>query len=145
MKPDERSFRVALMADHYVNPAAGDVDGVAAAAEAGWGVLQLPPGDYPADLVKRLLFEVAEQCEEFARHGYDLVLVGHCEGLAEGLAGVGLALPDGITPVTTVQLVKFLRSRPVPRALAELLASAAHSPDRMNSRIHQGIQPARAV
>ena len=120
MKRDERSFRVALMADRYVNPAPGDVDGVAAAAQAGWGVLQLPPADYPADLVKRLLFEVAEQCEEFARHGYDLALVGECEGLADALARVGLALPDNTMPRTTVQLAKFLHSRPVPRAVAEL-------------------------
>src|SRR5215469_12801340 len=103
MKPDERSYRVALMADHYVNPGPGGVDGVAAAAEAGWGVLQLPADDYPADLVELLLFEVAEQVEEFARHGYDLVLVGHCDGLAEALARVGLALPDGTAPVTSVE------------------------------------------
>ena len=120
MKRDERSFRVALMADRYVNPGPGDVDGVAAAARAGWGVLQLPPGDYPADLVKALLFEVAEQAEEFARHGYDLVLVGHCEGLAEALARVGVELPDGTAPVTCVQLEDFLRDRPIPRAIAEL-------------------------
>ncbi len=61
MKRDERSFRIALMADRYVNPGSGGVDGLAAAARAGWGVLQLPPEDYPADLVKLLLFEVAEQ------------------------------------------------------------------------------------
>ncbi len=120
MKRDERSFRVALMADRYVNPGPGGVDGVAAATRAGWGVLQLPPDDYPADLVKLLLFEVAEQAEEFDRHGYDLVLVGHCDGLAEALAGVGLGLPDGTTPLTGVQLMDFLRDRPTPRAIAEL-------------------------
>jgi hypothetical protein len=119
MKPDERSFRVALMADRYVNPGPGDVDGISAAAESGWGVLQLPPDDYPGDLVKLLLFEVAEQAEEFARHGYDIVLVGHCDGLAEALARVGLALPDGTAPLTTVQLMEFLRDRPNPRAIAE--------------------------
>lgn len=112
MKPDERSFRVALMADRYVNP--GDVDGVAAAAQVGWGVLQLPPDDYPAELVKLLLFEVAEQCEEFARHGYDLVLVGHCDGLAEALARVGVPLPDATTPESTADLADYLSARPIP-------------------------------
>jgi len=120
MKRDERSFRVALMADRYVNPGPGGVDGVAAAAQAGWGVLQLPADDYPADLAGLLLFEVAEQAQEFARHGYDLVLVGHHDGLAEALAEVGVALPDGITPVSCFQLREFLRDRPVPRAAAEL-------------------------
>lgn len=118
MKPDERSFRVALMADRYVNPGPGDVDGVAAAARAGWGVLQLPPDDYPAELIKLLLFEVAEQCEEFARHGYDLVLVGHCEGLAEALARVNLPLPDATTPESTAELVGFFSTRPIPAGLA---------------------------
>jgi len=120
MKRDERSFRVALMADRYVNAAPGGVDGVAAAAEAGWGVLQLPPDDYPADLVKLLLFEVAEQAEEFSRHGYDLVLVGRCDGLAEALARVGLGIPDSSTPLTTAELVDFFGARPIPRAMAEL-------------------------
>jgi hypothetical protein len=82
--------------------------------------LQLPPDDYPADLVKRLLFEVAEQCDEFARHGYDLVLVGGCDGLAEALAAVGLALPDSSTPLTTAELLDFLSARPIPSALAGL-------------------------
>lgn len=117
MERDERSFRVALMADRYVNPAADGVDGVAAAAQAGWGVLQLPPEDYPADLAKRILFEVAEQAEEFARHGYDLVLVGHCDGLGEALAGVGLAVPDTTAPETTIELTDWLTARPIPRAM----------------------------
>ena len=116
MERDERSFRVALMADRYVNPGPGGVDGVAAATRAGWGVMQLPPDDYPADLVTLLLFEVAEQAEEFARHGYDLVLVGHCDGLAEALATVGLALPAGTEPVSSVELIDFLRTRPVPNS-----------------------------
>ncbi len=120
MKRDERSFRIALMADRYVNPGPGGVDGVAAAARSGWGVLQLPPDDYPADLVTRLLFEVAEQVEEFARHGYDLVLIGRCDGLAEAMTAVGLALPDGTAPRTTDELADFLSARPVPKAIAEL-------------------------
>lgn len=120
MERDERSFRVALMPDSYVNPAAGGVDGVAAATQAGWGVLQLPPEDYPADLTMRILFEIAEQAEEFARHGYDIVLVGRCDGLAEAMAGVGLALPDGTTPETTAELTDWLAARPTPPAIAEL-------------------------
>lgn len=122
MKPDERSFRVALMADRYVNPAPGDVDGVAAAAQAGWGVLQLPPQDYPDELVTRLLFEVAEQVEEFSRHGYDLVLVGGNDGLAEALAAVGLSLPDSITPRTTAELARFLTDRLTLRTVPDLPA-----------------------
>ena len=108
MRQDERSFRVALVADRYVNPPPGGVDGIAAAAQAGWGVIQLPADDYPATVAGRLLYEVAEQAEEFSRHGYDLVLIGQRDGLAEALARVGVALPDGIMPESTVQLKDFL-------------------------------------
>ena len=48
MKRDARSFRVALVADQFVNPPPGGIDGIAAAAQAGWGVVQLPADDYPA-------------------------------------------------------------------------------------------------
>ncbi|MGN6793494.1 MAG: hypothetical protein ACTHJW_14010 [Streptosporangiaceae bacterium] len=119
MERDARSFRVALVADRFVNPPPGGIDGVAVAAEAGWGVMQLPADDYPAQVAQRFLFEVAEQAEEFARHGYDIVLVGQREGLAEALARVGLDLPDGISPESPVALREFLEGRPSPRALRE--------------------------
>lgn len=111
MERDARSLRVALMADRFVNPQPGAVDGVAAAAATGWGVVQLPADDYPAAVAQRLLFEIAEQAEEFARHGYDLVLVGDRDGLAGALARVGLAVPDGISPASLVELKEFLGGR----------------------------------
>ena len=116
MKADERSFRIALVADRFVNPPPGGVDAVAAAAQAGWGVMQLPPDDYPAEVTGPLLAEVAEQVEEFSRHGYAFVLVGDCSGLAELLATVGVAVPDQISPATSVQLLEFLQRQPAPAA-----------------------------
>ena len=116
MKPDARSFRIALVADRYVNPPAGAPDAVAVAAQAGWGVMQLPPDDYPAEVTGPLLAEVAEQVEEFSRHGYAFVVVGGHPGLAESLATVGVAVPDQITPATSVQLIDFLNDRPAPAA-----------------------------
>jgi len=116
VKPDERSFRIALVADRYVNPRPGEADGIAAAAEAGWGVMQLPSPDYPAGVAARLLAEVAEQAEEFSRHGYDLVLVGEPDGLGKALAAVGLAVPDQIIPARTADIAGFLASRPAPAA-----------------------------
>jgi hypothetical protein len=116
MKPDERSFRVAFVADRYVNPPPGGVDGLAVLAEAGWGVMQLPAPDYPAEITVRVLAEVAEQAEEFGRHGYGFVLVGDGDGLAAALAAVGLAVPDQITPADAAELRSFLDSRPAPPA-----------------------------
>jgi hypothetical protein len=116
MKPDARSFRIALVADRYVNPPSGGLDAVAVAAQTGWGVMQLPADDYPPEVAEPLLAEVAEQMEEFSRHGYGFALVGERAGLAEALARVGIPVPDGITPQTPAQLAGFLDGRPAPRA-----------------------------
>ena len=116
MKPDERSFRIMVVTDRYVNPPPGGLDAVAVAAEKGWGVIQLPADDYPPEVAGPLLAEVAEQLEEFSRHGYGFVLVGERIGLAEALAKVGVPVPDGISPETAVQLAEFLDGQPAPRA-----------------------------
>jgi hypothetical protein len=116
MKPDERSFRIMLVADRYVNPPPGGLDAVAVAEQAGWGVMQLPADDYPPAVADPLLAEVAEQMEEFSRHGYAFVLVGERGGLPEALANVGVPLPDQLSPGTAAQLAEFLDGRPAPRA-----------------------------
>lgn len=116
MKPDERSFRIMLAADRYVNPRPGGLDAVAVAVEKGWGVMQLPADDYPPEVTGPLLAEVAEQLEEFSRHGYAFVLVGERAGLPEALARVGVPLPDSISPGTATQLARFLDGRPAPHA-----------------------------
>jgi hypothetical protein len=116
MSPDKRSFRVALIADRYVNPPPGGLDGLAAATQAGWGVMQLPAPDYPADLITRMLAEIAEHVDEFQRHGYDLVLVGECGGLAEALAAVGMDPLDSFNPSSAAGLLAFLHARSTPPA-----------------------------
>jgi hypothetical protein len=116
MKPDERSFRIMLVADRYVNPPPGGLDAIAVAEQAGWGVMQLPADDYPPEVADPLLAEVAEQMEEFARHGYAFVLVGDRPGLPEALVNAGVPLPDAISPGTEAQLTDFLDGQPAPRA-----------------------------
>jgi hypothetical protein len=115
---DDRSYRVALVADRYVNPAPGQLDGLAVLAAAGWGVMQLPDDGYPAEVARQLLAGIAEQVEEFSRHGYAFVVVGERDGLGEALAGVGVAVPTGIVPATAAELGEFLAGQPVPPALA---------------------------
>jgi hypothetical protein len=115
---DERSFRVALVADRYVNPPPGGLDGLAVLAAAGWGVMQLPDDAYPADVALLLLAEIAEQVDEFSRHGYLFVLVGERADLGEALARVGADLPPGVVPADAGELREFLAAQPDPPALA---------------------------
>jgi hypothetical protein len=115
---DERSFRVALVADRYVNPAPGGLDGLAVLAAAGWGVMQLPDDAYPDEVARRLLAEIAEQVAEFSRHGYLFVLVGERAGLGEALARVGVGLPPRVVPASAGELSEFLAGQPDPPALA---------------------------
>jgi len=113
---DQRSFRVALVADRLVNPAPGGLDAIAVLLETDWGAIQLPPDSYPPEIAAPMLEQVAEQAEEFDRRGYDLVLIGRRPGLAEALAALGVPLPDGIDPATDEALRAFLKTRPRPRA-----------------------------
>jgi hypothetical protein len=111
---DERGFRVALVADEFVNPAPGGLDALAVLEREGWGAIQLPPQWYPHDVAAQLLDQVAEHLDEFVRHGYDVVLVGARAGLADALATIGATLPDATTPSTTAELLAFLTTRQAP-------------------------------
>jgi hypothetical protein len=105
---DERGFRVALVTDELVNPPSGGLDALAVLEEEGWGVIQLPPSDYPDEITDPLLDQVAEQAEEFARHGYRLAIVGRYEALAGALASRGVAIPPQIDPASVEELRAFL-------------------------------------
>ncbi|MDR0342046.1 MAG: hypothetical protein LBI49_02840 [Nocardiopsaceae bacterium] len=131
---DARSYRIALVADCYVNPAPGQLDGLAVLAAAGWGVMQLPAGDYPAEVAQQLLAGIAEQVEEFSRHGYTFVLVGDRDGLAAALAQAGLPVPDRIAPASADELAGFLAARPVPPALAAQDPAGGSGPGVTGSR-----------
>ena len=115
---DERSYRVALVADRYVNPAPGGLDGLAVLTAANWGVMQLPDDAYPGEVARLLLAEIAEQVEEFSRHGYAFVLVGERAGLDQALARAGVGLPPRVVPASPGELSEFLAAQPVPPALA---------------------------
>jgi hypothetical protein len=112
---DRRSFRVALVADRFLNPPPRGLDVIPILLEAQWGVIQLPADDYPPAVSRPLLEQVAEQAEEFHRHGYDVVVIGHRSGLAEALASVGLPQLDRVDPATARTLQTFLRKRPAPK------------------------------
>jgi hypothetical protein len=108
---DERSFRVALVAADLVNPPPGGLDALAVLERAGWGVMALPADWYPDDVAAPLLEQVAEQVDEFTRHGYDVVLVGGRAGLAEALAELGREPPPVLeAPRDAAELEAFLHA-----------------------------------
>ena len=116
MERDRRSFRVALVADRFVNPSPGRLDAIAVLLDADWGAIQLPADGYPEEVATPLLEQVAEQTEEFHRRGYDIVVIGGRAGLDDALASVGMPRPDRIDAETAEELRDFLRRRPLPRA-----------------------------
>lgn len=119
---DKRSYRVAIVADRYLNPTTGDLDVIPILLEAGWGVIQLPADVYSSEVAQPLLEQVAEQTEEFHRHGYDVVVIGRRNGLEEALAAAGVPRIDHIDPVNAAALRGFIRRRPSP--------TAGHKPSR---------------
>lgn len=113
MEGDARGFRVALVTSELLNRAGG-VDALAVLQESDWGAIQLPAADYPDDVSGPLLEQVAEQSEEFFRHGYRLAVVGNRTGLAEALAAYGLPELPQIDPASEDDLRRFLETLPAP-------------------------------
>jgi hypothetical protein len=107
---DARGYRVALIADELVNPAAGGIDGLAELERAGWGAMQLPAGAYPDAVARPMLEQAAEQAEEFARHGYTLAVVGRRRGLRKALAAYGIRDLPAVAPRSAEELRAFLES-----------------------------------
>jgi hypothetical protein len=95
---DNRSFRLAVVADELVNAPPPGLDVVGVLDEHGWGLIVLPPSWYGDDVASDLLVQVAEHIEEFVRHNYRVVCIGGCEALALPLSELGVAMPDTIKP-----------------------------------------------
>lgn len=121
---DHRSYRVAIVADRYLNPPAGKLDAVPILLEAEWGAIQLPADDYPGAVASPLLEQVAEQVEEFHRRGYDAIVLGRRDGLDEALAAAGVPRLDQIEPENGRALRSFLRRRRLPQPLRSPKRSA---------------------
>jgi hypothetical protein len=128
MEGDARGFRIAVCADALVNPEPGGLDALAVCARTGFGVMQLPATWYPEEVAAGWLEQVAEQLDEYLRHGYAVVLVtrrGDSDAprqraaLAAALAAIGHDLPpEHESDDDADALEEFLRAQPVPRATA---------------------------
>jgi hypothetical protein len=128
MEGDARGFRVAVCADVLVNPEPGGLDALEVCERTGFGVMQLPATWYPDDVAAGWLEQVAEQLDEYLRHGYAVVLVtiaGDADAarqrsaLADALAAIGHGLPPEHESTGDADaLEEFLRAQPVPGATA---------------------------
>ena len=76
--------------------------------QAGWGVMQLPAADYPDEVAAPLLAQVAEQAEEFARHGYRWRWWAAAPGWSRRSNAAGVAAPPAIEPAAADELRDFL-------------------------------------
>jgi hypothetical protein len=123
---DARGFRVAVCADALVNPEPGGLDALEVCRRTGFGVMQLPATWYPEDVTAGWLEQVAEQLDEYLRHGYAVVVVtraGDAAGDAQRSA-LGVALeaighhlpPEHASDGDADALEEFMRSQPVPAA-----------------------------
>ncbi len=75
----------------------------------GYGLIQTPPGDMDRDAALAALTLVADQIEDFLRHGYSVRLSGSAacwsDALAQLLARQGIALPE-VLPDTALEKCK---------------------------------------
>ena len=74
MRGDERSRRVAVVPDAYLNPAPGADDRLMGLAAAGWGVVALPQPGLPDAVERAALAAVADQLTAFLDDGYEVAL-----------------------------------------------------------------------
>jgi hypothetical protein len=127
MDEDQRSYRVALVADQLVNPEPGGFDGLEVLERLGWGAIQLPPAWYPDEVAAGLLTQVAEQVHELSVHGYEIVVVGERAGLSEAFESLGLRTPEALAATSAEELQASLRTIVRPLAAESSPANATAS------------------
>jgi hypothetical protein len=116
---DARGFRVALVADEFVNPGPGGMDALSVLEGEGWGAIPLPPESCPNDVATEILEHIGDEVEEFFRNRYDLVLIGSRGGIEEALMARNILAVPTIRPTSTEEIRAFLRGRPSPPADAQ--------------------------
>ncbi|HEX7297590.1 MAG TPA: hypothetical protein VF257_01200 [Solirubrobacteraceae bacterium] len=75
MKGDRRSRRVALVSDSVLNPPPGAPDRLGPLADAGWGIIALPPPGLPDAHARAWRTAALDQAHELARHGLLVIRV----------------------------------------------------------------------
>lgn len=74
--PDPRAYRVALVADAVVNDDAAGFDALAMLDAANWGIVVLPPVDFPSSTLPGIVEYVVDDLCDYAREGYRVAIIG---------------------------------------------------------------------
>jgi signal recognition particle subunit SEC65 len=87
---DSRSFKLAIIADYFVNPnryvnlplntVVYDV-----LRDLGYGILKMPETNYPSEKTAEYLIPVMDQAEEYIKRGYQVIAVGLSEARDFGI------------------------------------------------------------
>ncbi len=78
---DDRSFKLAIVADYFINPARyRDLPRNPAVYDVlrdlGYGILKMPEAGYPSEKAAEYLIPVMDQAEEYIKRGYQVIAVG---------------------------------------------------------------------
>lgn len=95
---DGRSRRIAVVPDALVNSEADRARMDALVAE-GWGLIQLPAGDLDPAVRAELVELIAEQVDEYQRHGY--VVAAHAPDAQsqQDVAAIAEACREALPPL----------------------------------------------
>lgn len=102
---DSRSFKMAVVADYYVNPQIYPklpqctivYDSL---RDAGFGIIKMPPPTMVGKGLQDWIVTTVDQIQEYSKRGFRIFMLG-----AEGIAGKGLWLRE---------LTKEIRKRGIP-------------------------------
>ncbi len=85
---DARSFKVAVVADYFVNPRGYDKLPDSSRVfdilrDSGYGIVKMPPIGISAETASAWVTETVDQIQEYTNRGFRVVMIG-AEGLAQG-------------------------------------------------------------
>lgn len=102
---DSRSFKMAVVADYYVNPQLYPKLPQSTVVydrlrDAGYGIIKMPPPSMVGKGLQDWIVTTVDQIQEYSKRGFRIFLLG-----AEGIAGKGLWLQ---------KLTKEIKNRGIP-------------------------------
>jgi len=91
---DARSFKMAVVADYYVNPQSypklPKTNTVyEQLRDAGYGIIKMPPSSMVGKDLKEWIMTTVDQIQEYSKRGFQVLLLG-----AEGITGKGIWMPE---------------------------------------------------